>query len=166
MTACNALGALGVWQNITPPQIPIVTDSPIGNFSNGSEGMTSVKVDPRDPATVYAAGGHQTCCGTGSDGLFKSVDCGATWTKLDTGRNGSLIDTGWLWYGGLLVDPTNTQVMYVESGYGAEGLWKVDQRRRRLGRPLPPDSGVSQVVSYNVFAEDTAMDPGRPRPTS
>jgi hypothetical protein len=59
VTACNALGAAGVWQLVTPPQIPIVTDDPIGNFGNGSAGMTSVKVDPHDPSIVYAMGGHR-----------------------------------------------------------------------------------------------------------
>jgi hypothetical protein len=162
VTACDALGAVGVWENVTPPQIPIVTDNPIGNFGNGSAGMTSVKVDPNDAAIVYAMGGHQTCCGSGSDGLFKSTDCGATWNKLDTGRNGSLIDTGWIWYGGLLVDPTNTQVMYAESGYGAEGLWKSTNGGVDWDDLFAPDSGVAQVVAYNVFAEDTAMDPGDP----
>jgi hypothetical protein len=162
VAACNALGAAGVWQLDTPPQIPIVTDAPIGNFGNGSAGMSSVKVDPHDPSIVYAMGGHQTCCGSGSDGLFKSTDCGATWNKLDTGRNGARIDTGWIWYGGLLVDPTNTQVMYAESGYGAEGLWKSTNGGVDWDNLFAPDSGVAQVVDYGVFAEDTAMDPGDP----
>jgi hypothetical protein len=162
VTACNALGPVGAWQDVTPPQIPIVTYNPPGNFSSGSDGMVAVAVDPVDPATVYVGGGHQTCCADGSDGLFKSTDCGATWNKLDTGRNGSLIDTGWPWYGGLLVDPMNPQMMYVESGYGAEGLWKSTNGGTDWDNLFSPDSGVAQVVPYGVFAEDTAMDPSDP----
>jgi len=45
-----------------------------------------VLVNPQDPATVYV--------GTDHAGLYKSTDCGATWTMPATGTNADAITGG------------------------------------------------------------------------
>jgi photosystem II stability/assembly factor-like uncharacterized protein len=69
--------------------------------------------------------------GTGSENkeIWRSDDCGATWTQVDTGP-GSVGDH--MTYGGvgdgaqwsMQVDPVDPGVLYAVSGYGAESLWK------------------------------------------
>jgi photosystem II stability/assembly factor-like uncharacterized protein len=72
-------------------------------------------VDPLDTRVVYA--------GTNSKGLFRSSDCGATWTKTNTGQNASKLDTGQMW--NLTIDPVNSKVLYAGALYGQDlGLLK------------------------------------------
>jgi hypothetical protein len=159
MPCPHGLGAVGTWENVTPPQIPLTPDNPIGQ-SNGSIGIVGVAVDPEDPAVVYTSGESKN--GNGSNGIFKSTDCGATWVKIDTGRNAAALDSGSQWYGGIVIDPTNSQVMYAESGYGAGGLFKSTNGGVDWDQLFPQGSLVAQTVQYNA-TEDTAMDPNDPQ---
>ncbi len=100
--ACDKLGAVGVWDNITPPG------------ANLSEyGMVSVQVSPHNSAVVYAPAENS--------GLFKSSDCGATWQHINQGEVGKSLDKGSLL---LVLDPIDANVLYASALYGPNGLFK------------------------------------------
>ena len=107
-------------------------------------------VDPNNLGTVYA--------GTLFQGVWKTVDCGATWTAIATGSSASDVNRGMNWT--FAIDPQDSQVLYTNSGYGSNGLFKsID------GGVNWTDiwSGASQPVlgkafTYN-FANVVAIDP-------
>jgi hypothetical protein len=114
--ACDNLPAPGTWQNVTPA----------GNSSkpavNGTVGAAII-VDPFDSRTVWLGTGGE------NDEIWRSDDCGAAWTRANTGP-GSVGDGAT--YGGvgdgaqwsMQADPVTPGVLYAVSGYGAQGLWK------------------------------------------
>jgi photosystem II stability/assembly factor-like uncharacterized protein len=143
--ACRDLPAVGTWQNVSPPQL---------RENNGVPTIPTVLVHPDDPATLYIGGSTVACCGNGSAGIWKSSDCGATWTKLNSGRNSSALDTGWAW--GMAINPDNPQVMYAANGYGdPPTLFKSTNGGRDWDQVW--DDTVSQYLEYN-FAQVPALD--------
>src|SRR5262245_41648147 len=78
---CDALPAAGVFENITPPTVwdTITAHLDDGVGSCPRTGVHSLAVDPMHSGTVYI--------GTCQMGVWRSDDCGATWTKINTGRN-------------------------------------------------------------------------------
>jgi photosystem II stability/assembly factor-like uncharacterized protein len=117
VTACPSLdagvGAGGAWVNATPTQVSLDQDAATGAGEN--YGTAAVLVDPSNTATVYL--------GTSAQGIYKSTDCGATWTHINTGRNGTTLDNGRQWAMG--IDPVDPNVIYANSGYGPEtGMFK------------------------------------------
>ena len=69
-----------------------------------------------------------------SGGLYKSTDCGATFTLASTGANGALMGSGEMV--SMQVDPIAPGVIYATSWTGAEG---VGSRRTEasIGRDFP-----------------------------
>jgi hypothetical protein len=104
---CDSLPAAGQWQNITPP--------PFKDPSNME--TLAVIVSPQDQ-TVYAAAGNKTNMGNGSTGVYKSIDCGATFTFVSTGAGKDKIMSGDPW--AMMIDPSNTNVLYINNGYGTD----------------------------------------------
>ena len=114
--ACDDLPASGTWEDVTPPGM---SSKPAVNGTVGA----AIIVDPFDPRTVWL--------GTGGENkeIWRSDDCGATWTQVNTGP-GSVGDGKT--YGGvgdgaqwsMQADPVTQGVLYAVSGYGAESLWK------------------------------------------
>jgi hypothetical protein len=98
---CDGLGAIGVWENITPPNVA----------------PAMFVVDPVNAGTVYAGTGDPK-----RGGVFKSSDCGASWTHISTGRNGDGVDSGGQWT--MAIDPNDPKILYTNSGYGRNGLFK------------------------------------------
>ncbi|MFO0680550.1 MAG: hypothetical protein U0234_00800 [Sandaracinus sp.] len=113
--ACDALPAPGTWENITP----------IGSFESAVNGTVgaAIVVDPFEPSRVWLGTGGE------NDEIWRSDDCGASWTRVNTGP-GSVGDGAT--YGGvgdgaqwsMMVDPVTPNVIYAVSGYGAQSLWK------------------------------------------
>src|ERR1700722_961365 len=99
---CSSLPASGTWQPITPPQVPLP-----GNRGTCVYGIENVVVDPVNLGTVYV--------GSCQYGIYKSTDCGSTWTHVNTGMNGSILDNSRQWT--FIIDPTNPQVLYTNAGY-------------------------------------------------
>src|SRR3984957_3995271 len=97
--------AAGGWLNISPPG---------SNYATTYSGINAVAVRPDNPAIVYA--------GADSNGMFRSTDCGATWTRVNTGQNADAMSSGRPW--SLVIDPITPDVMYTVQGYVASGLWK------------------------------------------
>jgi hypothetical protein len=105
--ACDALGASGMWEKITPPT------------AKNTQGMV---MDPFNIGTLWLGASPRGNAGSGQGGLFKSTDCGATWSHVNSGTNGTEIDKASLW--SLAVDPVTPGVIYVIGQYGPQGLWK------------------------------------------
>jgi hypothetical protein len=144
VTACpSGVGAVGQWENITPPQLQIGAND---------VGIVSVAVDPHNPSVVFTSG----TCSSGS-GIYKSTDCGATWTKANTGRNAAAIDSGYQWQ--IVIDPTNDDVMYATNGYGSPAsLFKSTNAGVDWDALFAPGSDVANAVQ-DVFTQNVSMDP-------
>jgi hypothetical protein len=104
---CDGLGPVGKWEKITPQAL--------------TKGPAAFAVDPLNAGTVYLGTGD-SCWDQHCDGVFKTTDCGSTWVKINTGRNGADLDKGDQW--GFAIDPVDSQVLYATSGYGTNGLYK------------------------------------------
>jgi hypothetical protein len=135
---CDGLGAVGTWQNIMPPYI---TAHPTYT------GALVPLVNAKNPSTVYVT--------SDSDGVFKSTDCGATWTKVNTGKNASQLDSGRIW--AAVIDPVDVDTIYAITGYGAGGVWKTTNGGVDWDQLLPAGSDIAKVAGS--FVERVVMDP-------
>lgn len=71
----------------------------------------AVAIDPSNPQTIYAGTGEYTVQSTG-DGLFRSLDGGATWTKIATAAQvGTRCSR-------VMINPANPQVIHVTGSAG------------------------------------------------
>jgi hypothetical protein len=141
--ACDGLGAVGEFQDITPAAVRAAV-------SGGKQGTFAFAADPVNQGTVYL--------GTFMLGVWKSTDCGATWTHISTGRSGAAVDSGMNWT--FKIDPQDPNVVYTNSGYGANGLFKsanggVDWD---VVWPPPGQPDLAKAFTYN-FANVLALDP-------
>jgi hypothetical protein len=143
--ACDQLPAAGVWEEITPPVMPIEGNAPCpygGAFV----------MDPEDPTTLYV--------GSCNQGIWKSSDCGASWLHINTGSNGATLDAGRQWT--FSIDPTDSNVLYTNSGYGSmsNGAFKSTDGgvNWQVLWPPPDQPELAKVVAYNFVAQ-VMMDP-------
>ncbi len=156
VTACPAIDAgsaeAGAWEDITPPQVSLDVDAATGAGRN--YGTNSFVIDPNDTATVYL--------GTSAQGIYKTTDCGGTWTHIDTGRNGKVMDDGRQW--AMLIDPTDPSVLYANSGYGpANGIFKSTNGGVDWDQILTPD--VAKNFIYGGFVGGIRDGPDQPLPS-
>jgi photosystem II stability/assembly factor-like uncharacterized protein len=101
-------------------------------FIPASLNVENLAIDPREPATLYAAAGEQD----EGEGLFKSTDAGSSWRAV--GLKGYNV---WA----LAIDPRQRQTVYAGTDGGlfrstdGGGSWS------RFSRSLPPD-GIETVA--------------------
>lgn len=80
-------------------------------FVNGTYGgavsVVGIAIHPTTPAVMYAA--------CGAAGVLKSIDSGATWTAVNTGLAGQVVNC-------ITIDPTNTVQILIGCGAGPAGL--------------------------------------------
>ncbi|MEI9953268.1 MAG: hypothetical protein WDO74_30900 [Pseudomonadota bacterium] len=137
---CKGLGEIDKFENITPP---------------GVKQVLNVLVDPVNSGTIYV--------GTGLQGIFKSTDCGATYSKLNTGAMADAIDSGLQW--SMQIDPVNPDVLYAGSLYGSDlTLLKSTNAGIDWFSLFPPGSQVAKIVNNN-FTQEVAIDPDPTRHT-
>jgi hypothetical protein len=137
--ACDKLGPIDKWEDISPPQVNLTLHT----------AMVGVIVDPLHSGTLYA--------GTERQGLYKSADCGANWTKINTGRNGAILDTGAQW--SMAIDPVDSRVIFTANGYGKDvSLFKSTNGGVDWDSVFPATSEVAKAVEYN-FTQEVSMDP-------
>ncbi|HEV8244934.1 MAG TPA: hypothetical protein VGP93_04170 [Polyangiaceae bacterium] len=140
-TGDNAPSNVGEWEEITPPEIDGV-DLPGG----------AIVVNPKDTRIVYAGSANHK-------GLYKSTDCGASFTHINTGENGAHIDSGCIW--DMVINPVDPDILYVIEGYGDGGLWKTTNGGVDWVNTTPGDSEVGQTATYN-FTSIVGMDVTNP----
>jgi hypothetical protein len=112
---CSDLPTAGSWEDITPTRQRGIN----GTIYNAQ----AFALDPFDSQTVWlgTALPNQTMDDQAS-GVYKSTDCGASWTKVDTGTSAADVDRSSLW--SMAIDPVAQGTMYVVGAYGALGLFK------------------------------------------
>lgn len=146
----------GAWHDVTPAA-----------FRAPSNLETwSIAVNPHD-STVFAAAGNITngCGGAGkpacvATGVYKSSDCGGTWTLISTGRSSANLKTGDPW--ALRIDPDNPQNMYINNGYGNNPTLYRSTNGGVDWDPLVPD--VLDALSLHMnFVQAVGMDPTDPK---
>ncbi|HVR98859.1 MAG TPA: glycosyl hydrolase, partial [Thermoanaerobaculia bacterium] len=144
-----ASAAGGVWKTTTAG----VSFEPIFD-DEGSYSIGCVTVDPNDSLVVWVGSGEnnsQRSVGYG-DGVYKSVDGGASWTNVGL-KNSEHI-------GKILVDPRDSRTVYV----AAQGpLWNPGGDR---GLYKTTDGGKTWkavlTISENTGVSDIAFDPRDP----
>jgi hypothetical protein len=141
---CDKLGAVGKWEDITPPVtvLPLAAPCPYGGH---------FVVNPQDPTMLYR--------GSCNQGIWKTTDCGASWVHINTGKNGDVLDSGRQWT--FAIDPMDPQILYTNSGYGAKsnGAYKSTNGGVDFEQLWPPaDPAQAKIVDYN-FVGGIAMDP-------
>jgi photosystem II stability/assembly factor-like uncharacterized protein len=142
---CNELGRTGEFQEITPPPVKAGFGQP--SVKDGG-GTFALAADPVNHGTLYL--------GTLWQGLWKTTDCGATWKKI-SGRNSAEINSGMNWT--LTVDPQNPLIVYTNSGYGTNSLYRSNNGGKDWDVIWPPAKGkLASAFTYN-FANVVALDP-------
>ncbi len=141
---CDGLGAVGEFQEITPPEVK----AGFGVVTDGG-GAFAFTVDPVNQGTIYL--------GTLWQGIWKSTDCGATWVQLNTGENGADASSGMNWT--FAVDPIDPEVIYTNSGYTNDHLWKSSNGGADWEQLWPPPAQpeLAEAFQYN-FANVVALD--------
>ena len=66
VSTCDGLHGIGQWENITPPSVTLTQN-----------GVLHVVQDPTHVGTLYL--------GIDLNGIWRSDDCGGSWTKVSTG---------------------------------------------------------------------------------
>ncbi|HEX2874405.1 MAG TPA: hypothetical protein VHP33_24290 [Polyangiaceae bacterium] len=149
VAACDNLPAPGVFEEITPEVVRqgIGTKMSDGQTKGGTFAMA---VDQVNQGTAYA--------GTLFQGLWKTTDCGATWNVIATGKNAEEVNTGMNWT--LFIDPVDPNILYTNSGYGSNGLFKSTDGGVNWtdiwSRESQPE--LAKAFTYN-FANVVAIDP-------
>jgi hypothetical protein len=146
---CEDLPDPGTWENVTPPG---TSSKPAVNGTVGA----AIIVDPFDSRTVWLGTGGE------NDEIWRSDDCGAHWTQVNTGP-GSVGDG--MTYGGvgdgaqwsMQIDPVEPGVLYAVSGYGAQSLWKTTDGGFSWTDVLA-GSEYESVADYR-FVNNVSLDP-------
>jgi hypothetical protein len=131
---CSDLPKAGVWEKISPTEAQMESDG--------------VVIDPFDPSIVWA--------GFANHGIYKSTNCGATFTHVSTGKNGALVDAGAPI--SMVVDPHNPGTIYSTSFGGNSGLWKSTNGGVDFQSLITQDGNVGKVVPFNM-TNSVAMNP-------
>jgi hypothetical protein len=134
---------VGVWEDISVPGVPL------GNDMAFYYGFQALVLNPKDTATLYV--------GAQERGIFKTSDCGATWTKVNTGTNAAAIDSGRPWT--MAIDPVNPEVLYTSEGYGQDGVWKSVNGGVDWQQTFTPGSDPAVYIP-NQSVGNIILDPG------
>ncbi len=172
LSACDALPSVGTWENATPAAIHFsrwcVPDfNPTTGCGNpGVYGATGPIPTYGSNAFAVIDPAHGTIIlGTAQLGIWKSSDCGASWTKLNTtgtltgpgvaaGATAALLDQGRQWT--MVMDPSNSSVIYTVAGYGQGGVFRSIDGGTDWVQILPQT--ILDVTGAG-FIEKIAMDP-------
>jgi len=134
-------GAVGQWSNVTPGSISLVGSA----YGGDNFGVQDVLVDPARPSDLYVFVCHQ--------GVYKSTDYGLTYAKVNTGTNGTMIDSGKPWGEGIhsnrCRDPNTPPTLYSAGSQG--GFWKsIDGGVNWTKHNLPDDGKPRPQDAYDV----------------
>jgi hypothetical protein len=145
---CDEL-PLGTFENITPPQLVSSNWCVPGACQPGQQdtyGTIAFVLDPTRSGTIVL--------GTAGLGIWKSTDCGSTWEHINTGTNGAALDAGRNW--SMVIDPTNSDVIYTVAGYAGPGFYKTTDGGRNW-RQMFPEALLENFPAQGI--EKISMDP-------
>ncbi len=135
---------------------------PVWGFVSGSFGINasgSVTLDPNNSNNVWVGTGEANQSGDGEAGvgLYKSTDGGDTWT----GPIGKSVFNG-LSIGSIVIDPTDSNTIYVATDLGVRGISSVPGGEETLIPGVPPwglykstDGGTTWSFIFNGAASTT-----------
>jgi hypothetical protein len=132
------MGSTATWENITPPDV----------VASADHSTLAFVIDPHDTSTVYL--------GTVRKGLFKTTDCGASWTHVNTGMNGAMLDTGMM--GTMVMDPNDPLTLYTDNRYGPGGLFRSKSGGVDWEQIFQP-ADILNTFIFGGTVEWLAMDP-------
>jgi hypothetical protein len=131
---CANLAEIGTWELVSPVA--------------GATVLTIV-VDPLDHTTAYST--------VDKDGLYRSSDCGHSWTKVSTGRNSDVLASGSQWV--LRIDPKDSQVMYTSPLYGSQvRLYKSTNGGVDWDSLFAQGGAIDQAIDTAPFVEEMNID--------
>jgi hypothetical protein len=131
---CEQLPGVDQLENITPP---------------GVAKVLNVITDPVHGGTIYVGSEHA--------GIFKSIDCGSNWQKVDTGRAAAIADSGNVWY--LQLVPNDPDTLYWSAAYSMDsGLYKSTNGGADSDSLFPAGGNVYQAVQFDFF-QWASMEP-------
>jgi hypothetical protein len=131
--SCTQLPGVATWENINPP---------------GVTETAAFAIDPFDPATIYTTAQHH--------GVYRSSDCGGSWTLVSTGENGDVISTGTP--SGMVMDPVDRGTLYMSMYLGPQNLWKSTNGGVDWQPLIDPSSEAGQNIQYHWF-QSIGIDP-------
>jgi hypothetical protein len=147
--------SLNTWTDVTPAGI----DLDAAAFNNDNFGVQDVVADPARPSDLYVF----TCF----QGVWKSIDFGQTWTKINTGANGDALDHGKLWTAAIdpnaQRDPSTPPTLWTATGDHAAGVWKsvdggVSWTAHAVNNSTAAQASNNTYFGNDVYALD--VDPG------
>jgi photosystem II stability/assembly factor-like uncharacterized protein len=124
-------------------------------YIDESHGVADLEMDPQNPNILYAAFWHFVRkpwtleSGSESGGLYKSVDGGTTWKKLEKGLPKLLGRIG------VKVAPSRPQIVYALAESREGTLFRSEDR----GESFAKVSGEIGIVSRGFYYADLRVDP-------
>jgi hypothetical protein len=126
----------------------------------------AIALDPFQIGTIYTQmhkggnGGHSS-----TDGIYKSIDCGATWEVLPPGRNatdkpdaqGNTVNIHSGSIVAIILDPHDPGVMYTASNYGPSGIYKSTNGGIDWDQVIP--TNLQQYLPYSGWFNALSIDP-------
>lgn len=134
---------VGVWEEITPPGV--VAD-PDYSAKKGF-GTNAFVMDRSNTANITL--------GTDGIGVYRTTNCGASWTHINTGQNAAALDGGAQW--SMAIDPVDPNVIYTVSGYGTNGVFKTTNAGIDWKQTLAPE--FAHIFVYDGFTAQVRVDP-------
>lgn len=113
-----ALGESGGSGDITPPEVTSI---------DGNAGVRGLELDPFDRSVLYAS--------TYQQGVWRTADCGASWTHANTGINAPMIENSAPL--GFALDRFVPDTLYIGARFGGQSLWTSDNAGVHWTKILP-----------------------------
>lgn len=125
----------GIWTNVTPD----------------NKGFCDVVADPARPSDFYAFSDR--------GGIYKSIDFGQTWVKINTGAGQAKLDLGNHW--GVGIDPNPARnpatppLLWTCNGQSADlGVWRSTDGGVNWTQSLPNNQLVAAIAGNQSFRDD------------
>jgi hypothetical protein len=116
--------------------------------------VTALVIDPLVPSTIYAGTGNP------GNGVYKSVDSGATWTAMNTGLQKNTLNGISLDVQALAIDPINHLTLYV--GGNAAMYTARSVNGAASWSPLAGASTIVNAIAVNPITTGTVYMAGFP----